>query len=87
MKVAEFNAAWLLLLLFGLLLFHELPGFVDETLGQVALLLYLIFTIHHTIQGFPSIVEAFRIVRNDHKVGREHRREYFKEAPLQMERS
>jgi hypothetical protein len=57
LKVAEFNFAWLLVLLTGLIIFYDIPGLRSDPKGEVALILYLTGTIYHTIQSIPSFMQ------------------------------
>jgi hypothetical protein len=60
-KVAEFNFAWLLVLMTGLIIFYDIPGLRSDPKGEVALILYLTGTIYHTIQAIPSFIKYIHI--------------------------
>jgi cytochrome b subunit of formate dehydrogenase len=60
-KVAEFNFAWLIVLMTGLIIFYDIPELRKDPIGQGALILYLTGTIYHTIQAIPSFTKYIHI--------------------------
>ncbi|GAA0364340.1 hypothetical protein [Bacillus horti] len=62
---AEFHFSWMLVLWTGLLIFSQIEGMLSYTPGKIAMLVYIIITLYHSIQA--SSYYLYKLLQYVHK--------------------